>query len=509
MNGNQGNSSAKVSAMDVTNQQLPTSGSSETPVSGKNPLMTSSSQLARLQDFQTTNQVDLLELANIKACLNTCQIQPGSQLLQAIEALVWKLEVILKEKQDLVMAVNLRDSQLAQAGTPAASTAQSTAYETEEDELQSETDWTKAESKRKKRKRKNSPPKQILPRKIQPPKEQMDNKIKKPPPIKIDTTDVKKITALAKESSGEGNFLVKTLNNKTVKVNCENAEGYRKLVSHLKDKDFSYYTYENKQTRPVRVVAKGLHHQWDEKEIFDDLTAKGFKIESVSKKLSGKDKSPLNMFVLSFAHDENIDNIYKITKIIHNVVEISPLKGGKLVPQCKNCQEFSHTRNHCNKKPRCVKCGKDHITAECQKPEKTPATCANCNGAHPANYRGCTVAKEAQMLRKKQQKALMQSTRATKSTRPVNSNVDQTQNPQVSRTIQQNKVNPSVQKSWAAVATNSHESTSHYSSQDMGNMLNLILIEIQSVKVTVSDLTKRVEAMEKRQNPGRKHKPPS
>jgi len=39
----------------------------------------------------------------------------------------------------------------------------------------------------------------------------------------------------------------------------------------------------------------------------------------------------------------------------------------------------------------CVKCGRDHNMAECTKDLTTPATCALCGGAHPANYKGCDV----------------------------------------------------------------------------------------------------------------------
>ncbi|KAI5714764.1 hypothetical protein M8J77_005127 [Diaphorina citri] len=61
------------------------------------------------------------------------------------------------------------------------------------------------------------------------------------------------------------------------------------MVSALKEHKVPYYTYENKQTRPIRVVAKGLHHMWSEEEIHNDLLAKGYKIEHVSKQLSAKD----------------------------------------------------------------------------------------------------------------------------------------------------------------------------------------------------------------------------
>lgn len=36
-----------------------------------------------------------------------------------------------------------------------------------------------------------------------------------------------------------------------------------------------------------------------------------------------------------------------------------------------------------------MRCGANHHTAECKKPRDQPAKCANCEGAHPANYRGC------------------------------------------------------------------------------------------------------------------------
>lgn len=46
--------------------------------------------------------------------------------------------------------------------------------------------------------------------------------------------------------------------------------------------------------------------------------------------------------------------------------------------------------------PRCVKCGDNHLSSECNKSNDTPATCALCNLPHPANYRGCQVHKDIQ-----------------------------------------------------------------------------------------------------------------
>ena len=86
-------------------------------------------------------------------------------------------------------------------------------------------------------------------------------------------------------------------------------------------------------------------------------------------KLSRKEKIPLNMFVLTVNNCEDIDNFNKITHILGCQVEIQPMRGSKLIPQCKKCQAFGHTQKCCAEEPRCVKCAGKHPTRECQKAE--------------------------------------------------------------------------------------------------------------------------------------------
>jgi len=57
---------------------------------------------------------------------------------------------------------------------------------------------------------------------------------------------------------------------------------------------------------------------------------------------------------------------------------------------------YNHTKAYCNLPYNCVKCGNPHDSKTCTKPKDTPAKCALCGGAHPANYRGCQVHKELQ-----------------------------------------------------------------------------------------------------------------
>lgn len=54
----------------------------------------------------------------------------------------------------------------------------------------------------------------------------------------------------------------------------------------------------------------------------------------------------------------------------------------------------------------CVRCAEDHGTARCDKPKEAPPKCANCAESHPANYRGCQIAKIAQKRREELQRLI-------------------------------------------------------------------------------------------------------
>ena len=104
--------------------------------------------------------------------------------------------------------------------------------------------------------------------------------------------------------------------------------------------------------------------------------------------------------MLTFDKSDNIDDIYRIKTILSIVVRIEPMRRNlKMIPQCKRCQGFNHTQMYCKNEPRCVKCAGNHLSQVCGVNKQTSATCANCKGKHPANYRGCEVAKELQKRR--------------------------------------------------------------------------------------------------------------
>ena len=275
-------------------------------------------------------------------------------------------------------------------------------------------------------------------------------------------------------------FIIKLLNNNIYKINVFCSDSYRAITKVLNLEKISWYSYENKQSRPIKIVVKNLHHSWNSSEIIDNLQSQNFKVISAINKLQYKTKEPLDMFLISFDSTEDIKRIYELKTILNTVVKIEPPRASKWIPQCKSCQGYNHTKNYCSKPARCVKCAGPHKTEECTKPLKEKPKCINCGEDHPANYRGCLVAKELQKLRNKNTQTKM-PTHTSKMAQLKPENV---------------KVHP--QTTYASVAKN--PSTKQASQKDNSKLLNdpllQILEKLNQQEVFNKQLEKRLTKLE-------------
>ncbi|GFX37017.1 RNA-directed DNA polymerase from mobile element jockey [Trichonephila clavipes] len=71
-------------------------------------------------------------------------------------------------------------------------------------------------------------------------------------------------------------------------------------------------------------------------------------------------------------------------------VKVEPLNKKTGPSQCFRCQGFFHSSRFCTRNPKCVKCGKPHLTRDCKKTPEEEPTCCLCQGKHPANFLGCS-----------------------------------------------------------------------------------------------------------------------
>ena len=277
-------------------------------------------------------------------------------------------------------------------------------YHTDEEELSKETEWIRVKNTHKKRKASTSPCEAVLPStsSINKPYTQQNNHIvkRKPPPVIISKiNNYEKL--MDRLSNDEIEFQATMMAGEKVKLNTNDEKGYRKLTQVVKDMKVEWYSFENKQSRPIKVVVRNLHQTCRQEIIKMELVKKGLKILEVHQIIRRKDKVPLPLFILTFSKDEDIKKIYEIKEIFHMRVIIEALRKPKLIPQCKNCQEYGHTQKYCGRDPRCVKCAGKHHTRECKKPPNIKAKCIHCGEAHPANYRGCSTAIALQEMRNK------------------------------------------------------------------------------------------------------------
>jgi len=304
--------------------------------------------------------------------------------------------------------------------------AQNIEFHTDEDELERDTQWILKKKNRpaKKRKAESSPEvggnsranvtdntnPVLHQQKEQQPK--VIPKVRAPPPINVvGVTEFANIQSIMKAVSNK-EYKVVSLNNNVWKINTQDPDSYRALATKLNEEGKEWYTYEDKNNRGIKVMARGLHPTCLKEDIIEDLKSKGMQIEDAVNILKRErietndgikiNKRGLPLFMLTFNKTEKVENVFKINAILNMRVKIEPLKKNtKLIPQCKKCQGFNHTQKYCRRETRCVKCAGKHDSKDCKEIRSNPAKCINCKGHHPANYRGCEVAKELQRLRNK------------------------------------------------------------------------------------------------------------
>lgn len=222
----------------------------------------------------------------------------------------------------------------------------------------------------------------------------------KPPPLYIHgVSNIKPLIIEIEQVSGK-RYALKSLNGNKVMLQLSNKEDYCKVTDMLKGKKTEFHSYQMKDEKSFKVILKGVHQSSDTTEIIDALKELGHEACDISIVRSRKTGKDLPMFFVNLKKNTNNKDIYKITRLVNMVVSIEPPHTNKKeIPQCARCQRFGHTKSYCHLGPRCVKCTKPHLTSECPRKEKdNKVVCVNCEGDHPANYKGCLV---YQNLRKK------------------------------------------------------------------------------------------------------------
>ncbi|KAK9511603.1 hypothetical protein O3M35_000227 [Rhynocoris fuscipes] len=210
-------------------------------------------------------------------------------------------------------------------------------------------------------------------------------------------------------------------------ISTNQSDDYRKVVHFLQQNHTEYHTYQMKEEKAFRVVFRNLHHTIPTEDIKQELIELGFRVRNVSNIKHPELKTPLPLFFIDLEPDSSKNQeIFKIRHILNCIIKVEEPYRTKEIVQCKRCQQYGHTRGYCHVAPRCVKCAGPHFWEQCNKSTETSATCALCNGNHPANYRGCETHKNLQRIRREREQArgVLQPTRRQPPPPPLTSYPD-------------------------------------------------------------------------------------
>lgn len=202
-------------------------------------------------------------------------------------------------------------------------------------------------------------------------------------------------------------YILKTTGSAEVKIQLAKGKHFKPVIEMLDNNKTQYHTYKPKTEKSFRVVVKGLHSSITTEDITTALEKLGHEVTNVWNIKHRITKQALPMHYVDIKTKDNNKSIYNIKELSQNVVKVEPPHVKRIIPQCTRCQSYGHTKNFCRKLEKCVKCAGNHNTKNCERKERdNNVKCINCNGTHPANYRGCIVHKQLQQnlypaLRKK------------------------------------------------------------------------------------------------------------
>ncbi|GFW59858.1 nucleic-acid-binding protein from transposon X-element [Trichonephila clavipes] len=153
---------------------------------------------------------------------------------------------------------------------------------------------------------------------------------------------------------------------------------------------YRFYVITPKNERPIKVVIKGFPKKANPEEMKKDLEKEGFEPERVTQLVGRRTKQLLPIFQVTLPRTIENLKILDLKTLAHLNITVDRYNG-RGVTQCFSCNNFHHNADNCYLKPRCLKCGEEHLTKDCPIKQRLETKfCINCQVyGHMANWYGC------------------------------------------------------------------------------------------------------------------------
>lgn len=235
--------------------------------------------------------------------------------------------------------------------------------------------------------------------------------------------------------NGTGYNWIQLKNGTLPRIAAVDAETKEKIMDFLKNNNWHFNTYAEKNQKQKAFIVRGFGYGNDEmniRGIEEALKSAGFnQIIKIDRFLTGFQKrnpeiihNKLYRVVLPNEVDDS--NLAKIQTINSFRIKFEKMKNSKIV-QCRRCQRYAHTARQCSFQYRCVQCIETHEPGKCPRMvnSRLPIACINCaseklnHRSHTANdYQKCEFFKKFQNPNNSNSKKAGSKETAPKQTQP-------------------------------------------------------------------------------------------
>lgn len=216
---------------------------------------------------------------------------------------------------------------------------------------------------------------------------------KKPPPIVVSDLNLKAASAVLTAEIGKDNFSFRGMSGVNTHIITKSLGDFKKVKTLLQDSNAQHHSYTPKDEQHINIVLRHLHSSFEEADITQAITELNLSL-GIEKVMRLPTKSTNTLWLIQLKAGSDAKQLLDQHFLLHQrVVFERKRKNG--VAQCKNCQLIGHSARNCQRSFRCVKCTESHSPGNCPRTlnpelaEQTLPKCVNCNGDHPANFRGC------------------------------------------------------------------------------------------------------------------------
>ncbi|GFR10103.1 nucleic-acid-binding protein from transposon X-element [Trichonephila clavata] len=192
-------------------------------------------------------------------------------------------------------------------------------------------------------------------------------KPKRVPPIVID--EQYNTPGLLADLSGHiGTKLMgKIVGGGKLKVFPETIDAHRKIQNFVSVKKLKSHTYELAEEKQLKTIIRGLPSDYDTNEIIQALGEFNIVPEHVTVMRNRSKNINMPLFLVVSKKTPENQKFFKVTSIGYYKIKVESLNKNSMPAQCYRCQLFYHHSRFCNREPKCLKCGLNHLTRDCKK----------------------------------------------------------------------------------------------------------------------------------------------